>query len=59
MALYSLTGWVRKDGRDLSFDSKWFSTQAIRQKYNAHVLNVCFGEIFIRLRVKGCKWISA
>lgn len=38
MALYSLTGWVKKkkDGGDSSFDSKWFTTRAIRQKYNAH-----------------------
>ncbi len=54
VALHPLTGWVRKDGRDSSSDSKWLTTQAIRQKYNARVLGyMCFEEYLYVRELKG------
>lgn len=51
MALYSLSGWVRKNGHDSSSDSKWFTTRAIRQKYKAHVC--VFGKYLYVSELKG------
>ena len=58
-ALHSLTGWVRKDGRDSSADSKWFATQAIKQKYKRSCVEAFFGENISMCLSRGCDWISA
>lgn len=58
VALYSLTGWVRKDVIHPLTVSGSQHRQSDRNTMLVCSLRV-FWEIFIRPRVKGCKWISA